>query len=207
MLVARLARWGASAAGAFMTRSRPLVSRRVRTAAKWGLGLLCVAAVVLSNILSPAEQAQSSRASDGVDSNVCSSSSGSTVDLLILWTPTSAERRPRLSVLKYSLRSVEKFAGHFVRNIVLVTPRGLPDVPEWLDKRLIGTFSRPGVPRLHVVSNTEMFLQPHEQNHATRNSKALEALFHRIDDKLLGRCFLYLNDDTVLNRYASTVCP
>lgn len=95
---------------------------------------------------------------------------------------TAAERFREQDELRYSLRSVERFAP-WVRNIYLVTDQQRPD---WLvDEH----------PKLRVVDHREIF--PPEAL-PTFNSHAITARVHHIDG--LSEHFLLMNDDVLLGR-------
>lgn len=83
------------------------------------------------------------------------------------------------SLLKYSMRSVEKFVP-WVRKIYVVTAR--PQVPEWLDT---------SNERVQVVHHDEIFDDPDYL--PTFNYNVIESHIHNIPG--LSRYFLYLNDD------------
>ncbi|XP_037827535.1 N-acetylglucosamine-1-phosphotransferase subunits alpha/beta isoform X2 [Lucilia sericata] len=83
--------------------------------------------------------------------------------------------------LKYSLRSVEKFAP-WVRNIYIVTNG---QIPKWLDLTN---------ERVKIVSHE--ILAPNSQWLPTFSSAAIETFIHRIPN--LSKRFLYLNDDIFL---------
>lgn len=85
--------------------------------------------------------------------------------------------------LRYSLRSLEKFAP-WVRRIYLVTAG---QTPSWLNT---------AAPRLHVVHHEAIF--PDQECLPTFNSHAIELNLHRIPG--LSRRFLYFNDDLFLGR-------
>ena len=81
--------------------------------------------------------------------------------------------------LRYSLRSIEHFAG-WVRHIYIVTNG---QIPSWLDLTN---------PRLSVVQHSDIFLN---QSHLpVFSSPAIESHLHRI--KGISKRFIYLNDDT-----------
>lgn len=85
--------------------------------------------------------------------------------------------------LRYSLRSLEMFAG-WVRTIHLVTDS---QIPAWLHR---------DHPKIHVVDHRELFggvgILP------TFNSHAIESRLHHIDG--LAEHFMYLNDDVFFGR-------
>ncbi|MCF3963614.1 stealth conserved region 3 domain-containing protein [Streptomyces fuscigenes] len=85
--------------------------------------------------------------------------------------------------LKYSLRSLEKYAP-FVRKIFLVTD---DQVPAWLDT---------SNERLRVVSHRELFGDTGRL--PTFNSHAIESRLHRIPG--LADHYLYVNDDVCFGR-------
>lgn len=95
-------------------------------------------------------------------------------------------------IIKYSLRSVEKFVPWF-RNIYILTQK--PQVPEWLDT---------SNPRIKVVHHEDIF---DEQYVPTYSSSVIESYIHKIPG--LSEHFLYMNDDflfgsqTDLNRFIS----
>lgn len=84
--------------------------------------------------------------------------------------------------LKYSLRSVEKYAP-WIRKIFIVTDH---QVPEWLDTTN---------PRVQIVDHTE--IMPAECL-PCYNSALIEHFLHRIPG--LSEHFLYANDDMYINR-------
>jgi hypothetical protein len=92
---------------------------------------------------------------------------------------TSASRFKNRDELRYSLRSLERYAP-FVRNVYLVTDQ---QVPHWLDER-----------RVKVIDHRDIFLWP--EHLPTFNSRAIECHLHRIEG--LSERFLYLNDDVLL---------
>ncbi|WP_245175225.1 stealth family protein [Streptomyces bohaiensis] len=85
--------------------------------------------------------------------------------------------------LKYSLRSLEMYAG-FVRHIYLVTDR---QVPEWLDT---------DAPGLTVVDHRDIFRDPDVL--PVFNSHAIETQLHHIEG--LSEHYVYFNDDVMLGR-------
>lgn len=86
--------------------------------------------------------------------------------------------------LKYSLRSLERFAP-WVQRIFVVTSLG--QQPSWL---------KVDDQRVHVVHDRDIF--PNSIHLPTFNSCALERQLHRIPE--LKHPFLYLNDDMLLGR-------
>lgn len=85
--------------------------------------------------------------------------------------------------LRYSLRSVEKFAN-WVRNIYVVTNG---QVPNWLNT---------SHPRIKLVHHSQIYTN---QSHLpTFNSASIECHLHRIEG--LSKRFLYLNDDFLFGR-------
>lgn len=85
--------------------------------------------------------------------------------------------------LKYSLRSVEKYAN-WVRNIYIVTNG---QVPNWLNT---------SHPRIKIVNHKDIY--PNRTHLPTFNSASIECHLHRIDG--LSRQFLYLNDDFLFGK-------
>lgn len=83
--------------------------------------------------------------------------------------------------LKYSLRSVEKYAP-WIRNIFIVTDN---QVPEWLDT---------SHPKIHIVDHSEILPK---ESLPCFNSVVLEHHLHIIPG--LAEHFLYANDDMFLN--------
>jgi hypothetical protein len=84
--------------------------------------------------------------------------------------------------LKYSLRSIEKYAP-FVRKIYIVTNG---QKPSWIKTH----------PKIEFVSHSQIFRHP---NHLpTFNSMAIESCLHRIPG--LSEYFIYFNDDVFLGR-------
>lgn len=98
-------------------------------------------------------------------------------DLLKLPEATGECRFLDNGELRYSLRSVEKFAP-WIRRIFIVTDN---QIPSWLNT---------SDPRVSVVDHRE--IMPHEVL-PVFNSNALELYLHRIPD--LSEHFLYANDD------------
>jgi len=97
---------------------------------------------------------------------------------------TTSNRFQDNEELRYSLRSIEKFAG-WVRHIYLVTNG---QIPYWLNL---------DHPRITVVTHEELFL---DRSHLpTFSSPAIEVHLHRIPG--LSRHWLYFNDDVVLGNY------
>lgn len=84
--------------------------------------------------------------------------------------------------LKYSLRSIEKYAP-WIRKIFIVTDH---QVPEWLDT---------SNPKIRIVDHTE--IMPAECLPCF-NSRIIEHHLHRIPG--LAEHFLYANDDMYINR-------
>ena len=89
--------------------------------------------------------------------------------------------RDNLHVLKYSLRSLERYAP-WVRNVILVTCR--PQVPAWLNTNVV-----------RVVHHDE-FMPP--DHLPTFNSFAIVSNLHRIPD--VSERFLYVEDDRLFGR-------
>ena len=85
--------------------------------------------------------------------------------------------------LRYSLRSIEKFAP-WVRRVFLVTNG---QIPSWLDLE---------APRLQVVTHAEIFTDP--SHLPTFSSPAIESHLHNIPG--LSDNFLYFNDDVLLGQ-------
>lgn len=86
--------------------------------------------------------------------------------------------------LKYSLRSIDKFAK-FINHIYIVTAN---QRPQWLKDH----------PKITVVSHEDIF--PNKNHLPTFNSQAIEAHLHRIPN--LSEKFLYFNDDCLLGSLA-----
>ncbi|KAH3767247.1 sugar phosphotransferase [Pelomyxa schiedti] len=84
-------------------------------------------------------------------------------------------------VLKYSIRSIEKFMP-WARNIIIVTNGQVP------------TWANLSAPRFRIVTHEEIF--PDTSVLPTFNSNAIEAHLHKIPN--LAPCILYLNDDMFL---------
>ncbi|MEM5788499.1 MAG: Stealth CR1 domain-containing protein [Syntrophobacteraceae bacterium] len=98
-----------------------------------------------------------------------------------LGVTVSPERdRDDLQLLRYSLRSLEKFVGWHGR-VFIVTAR--PQVPSWLNLS--------GDCPLRIVHHDEIFEEPPRL--PTFNSFAIEHNIHRIEG--LSRHFVYANDD------------
>lgn len=85
--------------------------------------------------------------------------------------------------LRYSLRSVERFAP-WVRNIFIVTPG---QTPAWLDT------SHPKIRMVHQDT-----IMAHPEHGPVFNSLAIEAQLHRIPG--LAEHFIYCNDDMFLGQ-------
>lgn len=85
--------------------------------------------------------------------------------------------------LRYSLRSVEKFAP-WVRHVFIVTNG---QIPHWLDLEN---------PRVSIVTHEEIF--PNKTHLPTFSSPAIEANIHRIPG--LSKKFIYMNDDVMFGR-------
>lgn len=84
--------------------------------------------------------------------------------------------------LKYSLRSLEKYAP-WINNIFIVTDN---QVPHWLDTTN---------PKIHIVNHSEILPQ---DALPTFNSVAIEMALHKISG--LSEHFLYANDDMFFGR-------
>lgn len=84
--------------------------------------------------------------------------------------------------LKYSLRSVEKFAP-WIRKIFIVTDN---QVPEWLDT---------SNPKIKIIDHTDILP---EQALPCFNSTVIEHFLYKIPD--LAEHFLYSNDDMFFNK-------
>ena len=97
---------------------------------------------------------------------------------VVLESAANEERYADREELRYSLRSVERFAP-FIRRIYIVTDG---QRPPWLD---------PEHPRVQIVDHREIF--PDESVLPVFNSHAIEACLHRIDG--LSEHYLYMNDD------------
>lgn len=86
--------------------------------------------------------------------------------------------------LKYSLRSVEKYAP-WVRNIYIVTNG---QIPSWLNL---------DHPRMKIVTHEELFVN--KSHLPTFSSPAIETHIHRIPG--LSKRFIYMNDDVFFGDY------
>ncbi|XP_062515613.1 N-acetylglucosamine-1-phosphotransferase subunits alpha/beta-like [Corticium candelabrum] len=95
----------------------------------------------------------------------------------------SANRFQDNEELRYSLRSVEKFAP-WVRHIYLVTNG---QIPYWLDL---------DNPRLTIITHNDIFLN--KSHLPTFSSPAIESHIHRIPG--LSKKVLYLNDDVMFGQ-------
>ena len=93
--------------------------------------------------------------------------------------------RDNIDTLKYSLRSLEKYAP-WLGDVHLVTCR--PQVPAWLN---------PSTEGLHVVHHDEIF---DAKDLPTFNSFGIVANLHRVPG--LGRRFIYMVDDYLFGRPA-----
>ncbi|KAL9654864.1 hypothetical protein ABK040_008656 [Willaertia magna] len=88
------------------------------------------------------------------------------------------------SELKYSLRSLEKYAG-WIRNIYIVTNG---QVPNWLNLNN---------PKIHIITHKEIFPNPNDL--PVFSSPSIESNIHRI--KNLSKRFIYLNDDVMFGNF------
>lgn len=84
--------------------------------------------------------------------------------------------------LKYSLRSIEKYAP-WIRKIFIITDNQIPD---WLDTTN---------PRIEIIDLTE--IMP-EESLPCFNSSLIEKFLHKISN--LSEYFLYANDDMFINQ-------
>lgn len=91
--------------------------------------------------------------------------------------------RDHYTLLRYSLRSVERYFSHF-RNVILLTAR--PQAPAWINR---------AHPRLRLVHHDEVAAPA---DRPTFNSNAIESHLHLIPG--LSEHFLYLNDDFLFGR-------
>lgn len=96
---------------------------------------------------------------------------------------TSAVRYKSRDELRYSLRSLERFAP-FIRKVYLVTAC---QVPDWLDVQH---------PDLELIFHEDLF--PDALHLPTFSSPAIECHLHRI--RGLSEHFVYFNDDVMLAR-------
>ncbi|MBQ8669141.1 Stealth CR1 domain-containing protein [bacterium] len=85
--------------------------------------------------------------------------------------------------LKYSLRSLEKFAS-WINNIYIVTDN---QVPDWLDTTN---------PKIHIVDHSEILSA---EVLPTFNASAIEVALHKIPD--LSEHFLFANDDMFFGNF------
>ncbi|MFD7293875.1 stealth family protein [Streptomyces sp. NPDC059897] len=97
-----------------------------------------------------------------------------------------AERYQNRDELRYSLRSLERFAP-WIRNVYVVTDQ---QVPAWLNT---------DHPKVTVIDHREIFTDPDAL--PTFNSHAIESQLHHIQG--LSEHFLYFNDDFFLGRSIS----
>jgi hypothetical protein len=95
---------------------------------------------------------------------------------------TSAVRFENRDELRYSLRSLERFAP-FVRHVYLVTAG---QIPAWLDVHH---------PQLRIVFHDTLFPDP--AHLPTFSSQAIESHLHRLPG--LSERFIYFNDDVLLD--------
>jgi hypothetical protein len=86
-------------------------------------------------------------------------------------------RYEQIDELKYSLRSLEKYANWF-RNIYIVTD---DQIPEWLNTKN---------PKIHIIDHKDIF---ENKNLPCFNASAIELQTHKI--KWLSKYYLYANDD------------
>lgn len=87
--------------------------------------------------------------------------------------------------LKYSLRSLEKYAP-WINNIFIVTDG---QIPSWLDT---------SNPRIHIVDHKDILPQ---EDLPTFNASAIEAAIHKIPN--LSEHFLFANDDMFFGNYVT----
>ena len=99
---------------------------------------------------------------------------------------TEPERFRNNDELKYSLRSVEKYAPFF-RKIFLVTNG---QVPDWLDT---------SYEKLVLITHDQIFTN--KSHLPTFNSNAIESHVHRIPG--LAKNFILFNDDFFIGKKAS----
>jgi len=84
---------------------------------------------------------------------------------------------------KYSLRSLDKYAGSWIRNVYLIVATQ-SQIPEWLDTT-----------KVKIITH-EQFIEP--QYYPTFGSSAIEYQLHRIEN--LSETFIYMNDDFFFGR-------
>jgi hypothetical protein len=96
----------------------------------------------------------------------------------------------RASTLRYSLRALRKFAP-WLRKVWIVVHEA--QRPTWMDHALAREHG------LEFVSHAQVFDDPAAQL-STFNSCAIEAHLHKIAG--LAECYLYLNDNFVLDTVA-----
>lgn len=96
------------------------------------------------------------------------------------WDATKVTRFRDRNELKYSLRSIQKFAP-FVRHIYIVT---CGQRPAWLKAH----------PKISLVSHKDIYLWP--EHLPVFNSMSIETHLHRIPN--LAERFIYMNDDVFL---------
>lgn len=96
---------------------------------------------------------------------------------------TNADRNE----LKYSLRSIEKYAPWFNGLVVIISN----EIPPWIDVNH---------PRLKIVPHTELYPPERQQCLPTFNSISIEGEMVRLQDAVEGfpDQFLYFNDDVFL---------
>lgn len=100
-------------------------------------------------------------------------------------------RYQNIDELKYSLRSVFKFAT-FVRKIFIVTAG---QTPSWFEQELNRNKQ---ASKIKIISHETIFPKPLEKYLPTFNSIAIEMNLHRIPD--LAEHFIYMNDDVFFGR-------
>jgi len=93
--------------------------------------------------------------------------------------------RDHLDLLRYSLRSIEKYSRWAIGNIYIVTMR--PQIPSWLNLDVKD-------PKLKIVHHDEIF--ENSENLPTFNCNAIYFNIHRI--KGLSRYFILFDDDYFL---------
>eukprot|EP01113_Clastostelium_recurvatum_P037656 TRINITY_DN5529_c0_g1_i7.p1 TRINITY_DN5529_c0_g1~~TRINITY_DN5529_c0_g1_i7.p1 ORF type:complete len:325 (+),score=52.82 TRINITY_DN5529_c0_g1_i7:418-1392(+) len=104
------------------------------------------------------------------------------------YSSTSAMSRFRdMSIMKYSLRSVLKFAP-WIRAMWIVTD---DQVPSWLNQ---------SSHKVRVVFHRDIFTD--QSALPTFNSNSIEANLHNLPDEV-AECFVYLNDDMLFSNYAT----
>lgn len=94
--------------------------------------------------------------------------------------------------LRFSLRSIEKYAIHMIRYIFIVVANNESQIPTWLDTRH---------PKIRIITHRQIFgefISPETDQIFNFNSDAIENCITNIPG--LSNEFIYFNDDCYLGR-------